>query len=69
MYHKNDTFLIQRFDRDIEGYFDEHHIINGDNDINQTLKAGLNVCFDGDYSKTKDSLYYNTGKDWSGVYY
>jgi hypothetical protein len=70
MYHKNDTFLIQRFDRDIEGYFDEHHIINGDNDSKQTLKAGLKVCFVADkYFKTKDSLYYYTGRAYTGTYY
>lgn len=39
-------------------------------DLHKELAVGLRLCFDdGHYFKTKDSLYYFTGKNYTNTYY
>jgi hypothetical protein len=70
MYRRNDTFLFTFYRRDIEGELDAKEFKNITERVRRKeLKTGLELCFDGPYIKTRDSLYIATGVNLQNVYF
>lgn len=65
MYNSKDTFRLTLYSRDIG------EEMPGDAwDENKVLPLGLKICFgDNHYYRTKDSLYYSTGRNDANIYY